>query len=64
MSNGHDDKEREKKRIAFARKRNKDRSLAESCDAAGISVSTYYKWNEDDDWNKSDGWSKSDGSSK
>jgi hypothetical protein len=64
MGKAHDNEKREKKRVAFARARNKERSIAESCKAAGISVATYYAWNENDDWKKGDGWSKSDGDSK
>ena len=56
--------EREQKRIKFAKKRKQGHSLDVACTAAGISTSTFYAWNSDDDWSKDGGWSKDNGGSK
>jgi hypothetical protein len=58
MTNSYTNKEREKKRIKFARKRRMGYSIAVSSAAAGISPSTFYAWNKDDSWGKDGGWSK------
>jgi DNA invertase Pin-like site-specific DNA recombinase len=64
MTNPYTNKERENKRIKFAQKRRKGHSIAASSEAAGISPSTYYAWNKNDNWDKDDGWSKDDTGSK
>lgn len=60
----YDNSEREKLRIAFAKRREKGHSILASCEVAGISPSTYYAWNKGDGWSKASGWDKGDGSNK
>ncbi len=64
MAKPHTKEEREKKRVKFANKRRKGHSIAASCEVAGMSPSTYYAWNKNDEWDQDDGWSKDDTGSK
>ncbi len=64
MTHSYSNKEREKVRVKFAKQRRKNKSIARCCVVAGISTSTFYSWNKDDDWNKKQGFSKDDGFSK
>lgn len=61
MADTYSNKEREKIRVKFAKLRRDEKSIEASCEVAGISPSTYYEWNENDDWKKANGWSKGDG---
>ena len=61
MADTYSKKEREKIRVTFAKQRRDGISIVASCEAAGISPSTYYEWNENADWNKANGWNKGDG---
>ncbi len=64
MAGPYTNDERERLRAKFAQKRRKGHSITESCEAAGLSPSTYYAWNENDCWDKDHGWSKDDEWSK
>ena len=60
MASGYTNEEREKKRMKFARERQKGNSISDCAEAAGIHPSTFYDWDGDKNWKKEDGWSKDD----
>mgnify|MGYP001599798597 CR=1 FL=1 len=58
MASPYTNEEREEKRIKFAQKRRKEHSIEACCEAADISVSTFYAWDGDGGWSKDGGWNK------
>lgn len=61
MGEAYTKKEREKKRVVFAKNLRAGHSIRACAAKANISVSTVYAWNKGDGWTKGSAWDKAGG---